>query len=154
MPANTILVAEDDAHDVAFLEALLEECGISNPVQVVPDGEQLIAYLTGKGQFADRSQYPLPILLLLDLKMPRTDGLDALKWLQSTFKPQFPTIVLTGSKDVQEVNLAYLLGARSFLTKPLQKEEFRATVCSLKDIEIESDDDSRAYEHFTPPAAG
>jgi CheY-like chemotaxis protein len=153
MAANTILVAEDDAQDVALLEALLEECGISNPIQVVADGEQLMAYLSGNGHFANRTAYPLPILLLLDLKMPRTDGMDALKWLQSTFKPQFPTIVLTGSKDVQQVNLAYLLGARSFLTKPLQKEEFRASVCALKGIQVEGDDESSAYEHFTPPAA-
>ncbi|MDB6122207.1 MAG: response regulator receiver protein [Pedosphaera sp.] len=151
MNGNTILVAEDIRQDVDFLKAMFEECRITNPVRVVPDGEVLLSYLKGEGIYADRAQYPLPILLLLDLKMPRKDGLQALTWIQAEFKPQFPVIVLTGSKDVQEMNKAFMLGARSFLSKPLQKKEFRTALCSLKDIQIEGDDESEAWESFTPP---
>jgi CheY-like chemotaxis protein len=154
MNGNTILLAEDDANDVAFLKDLLEECCITNPMQVVADGEQLLCYLKGEGIYADRTQYPLPMLLLLDLKMPRKDGLQALTWIHAEFRPQFPVIVLTGSKDIQAMNKAYMLGARSFLAKPLQKEEFRTAVCSLKGIQVESDDESHAWEHFTPPISG
>src|SRR6476620_10157745 len=119
MNTNPILVAEDEAYDVVLLESLLRDLKITNPVQAVTDGEQLICYLKGEGKFADRSKFPLPVLLLLDLKMPRKGGLEALVWIHSSFKPEFPVIVLTGSKDLQQMNQAYLLGARSFLAKPL-----------------------------------
>lgn len=150
MNNSPILVAEDEAYDVTLLEMLLKDLKITNPVQAVADGEQLICYLKGEGKFADRSKFPLPVLLLLDLKMPRKGGLEALTWIRSCLKPEFPVIVLTGSKDLQQMNQAYLLGARSFLAKPLQKEEFRTAVYSLKGIEIDGDDESEAWEHFKP----
>jgi CheY-like chemotaxis protein len=151
MNGNTILVAEDEEADIALLQALLDECHITNPTQIVQDGEQLLCYLKGEGKFADRSKHPMPILLLLDLKMPRIDGLQALKWIQAELKPQFPVVVLTGSRDVKEMSRAFELGARSFLTKPMQMEEFQKAICSLKGIQLKGEDESEDWESFTSP---
>ncbi|EEF60462.1 response regulator [Pedosphaera parvula] len=151
MNGNTILVAEDEEGDFELLQSLLDECHITNPVQLVQDGEKLLSYLKGKGPYGDRAKYPLPILLLLDLKMPRLDGLEILAWIQAEFKPEFPIVVLTGSKDVQQMNRAFDLGARSFLSKPLQQAEFKTAICSLKGIQLKGEDEAEDWEHFTPP---
>src|SRR5260370_20778624 len=80
--SRTILLAEDDPDDVLLTQIALRKARLANPLQVVRDGEEAIAYLTGDGLYADRSQYPLPMLLLLDLKMPKVTGFEVLDWLR------------------------------------------------------------------------
>jgi CheY-like chemotaxis protein len=117
---HVILVAEDDENHVFFIQRAFERASLLNPVHFVPDGEQAIAYLAGEGKYANRDEFPLPSLLLLDLKMPNKDGFDVLEWVR-----QHPTlsalriIVLTTSGATKDINRAYKLGANSFLTKPM-----------------------------------
>src|SRR5687768_9691912 len=109
-----------------MLRRSFQQLGFDTPVQYVRDGAQAIAYLAGEGRFANRVEYPLPNLLLLDLKMPRKNGFEVLEWIQH--QPNLNTlrtVVLTTSDDIFEVNRAYKLGASSFLTKPLNFTEFR-----------------------------
>src|SRR2546430_537091 len=102
-----ILLAEDRQDDVLLIRRAFKKAGISNPVHLVRDGEQVMAYLQGQGKFADRRLHPFPELLLLDLKMPRMDGMEVLTWLKS--HPEFKllrVVVLTSSEDIHDVNKA------------------------------------------------
>ena len=86
---------------------------------MVRDGEKAISYLSGQGIYADRDVYPLPALLLLDLKMPRVDGFEVLTWLrQHPSLGRMLVVVLTGSPMKEDVKQAYVLGANSYLVKP------------------------------------
>ena len=124
-----VLVAEDREDDVLMLQRAFTQLGFNVPVQYVRNGEEAIAYLAGRGRFANRVEHPLPDLLLLDLKMPRKSGFDVLEWVQSQPSlSRLRTVVLTTSDDIFEVNRAYQLGAASFLTKPLHFSEFRDTI--------------------------
>jgi CheY-like chemotaxis protein len=96
---------------------------VQNPIYVVPDGEEAIWYLKGEGKFSNRAEYPVPDLLLLDLKMPIMDGFEVLRWVrQQPHLAGLRVLVLTSSDSLQDVNLAYKLGANSFLVKPLEFE--------------------------------
>ena len=123
-----LLLVEDDENDVWFLKRAFAEAEIDNPVQVARDGEEAIAYLDGRGAFADRRQYPLPYLMILDLKMPRKTGLDVLAWLRlQDVLHSLPVIVFSSSAHPQDVEEAYRLGANSFVVKPsvtAQRTEF------------------------------
>jgi CheY-like chemotaxis protein len=91
----------------------------------VRDGEQCVAYLSGTGKFANRDEFPLPDLLLLDLKMPGMDGFDVLLWLrQQPTLSALRVIVITSSESLRDVNRAYQLGANSFLVKPGDFENY------------------------------
>jgi len=118
-----ILLVEDREDDVFLIRKAFERAGLSNPVQVVRDGEQAISYLAGERKFSNRAEYPLPWLILLDLKMPRVDGFEVLRWIRK--QPGFNrivVIVLTSSEEIRDVNRAYQLGANSFMVKPLEFE--------------------------------
>jgi CheY-like chemotaxis protein len=120
-----ILLAEDDENHVLLIRNLMKACRILNPMVAVPDGEHVISYLKNEGMYSDHVRFPPPILLLLDMKMPRLGGLEVLQWLASQRpKPCFPTLVLTGYADLRTMNEAYRLGAQSFLLKPLERREF------------------------------
>jgi CheY-like chemotaxis protein len=127
-----ILIAEDNENDVLMLERAFRQAAIDLPLHVVADGEQAIAYLRGDGKFANRAEYPLPDLLLLDLKMPRKNGFEVLQWLrdQPTLA-SLRTVVLTTSNDIWDINRAYGLGANSFLVKPLDFTDFKDTIQAI-----------------------
>jgi CheY-like chemotaxis protein len=130
---STILLVEDERNDVFFLEYAFQTAGITNPLQVVEDGQEAINYLAGKGKYADRTQYPLPCLVLLDLKLPRRSGLDVLRWIQEQPALQMlVVIVLSSSRDKNDVDEAYQLGARSYLVKPLSLGERLELAKSIK----------------------
>lgn len=114
-----LLIAEDDANDVFFLKRAFEQADIQNPLHFVHDGQEAIDYLSGAGMFSDRIQYPLPSLLILDLKMPRKTGMEVLKWLDE--QPELrrlPVVVFTSSAHQKDVERAYQLGANAFVVKP------------------------------------
>lgn len=116
----TILLAEDQDDDVFMVERAFDKLSVLNPLQVVKDGEEAREYLAGDGPFADRSRYPFPCLVLLDLNLPKRTGLEVLEWLngQPALK-RTPVVVLTGSKDNADIIRAYTLGARAYLVKPV-----------------------------------
>jgi CheY-like chemotaxis protein len=126
MQESTILLADDDQNDVFFMKRCFEKARLLNPLPLVNDGDQAIQYLQGEGIYADRSRYPFPILLLLDLRMPRKNGFEVLEWLrQQPGLKRLTTVVLTASKDGPDVNLAYDLGANSHLVKPPEAEALK-----------------------------
>src|SRR5438270_7458616 len=115
LPENAvILLAEDLADHVLLVRRALDQAGVKNPLFVVRDGEEALEYLYGEGKYANRHEYPLPDLLLLDLKMPKMDGFEVLRVVRGDRR--FATlriIVLTSSEDIYDVNKAYELGANS-----------------------------------------
>ena len=119
MEPPAILLAEDDDNDVLLMKRAIVRAGITNPLHVTRDGEEALAYLAGRGRFADRTQNPLPALLLLDLKMPKLSGFEVLQWIrsQSNMK-RLPVVVLSSSFQDTDINKAYDLGANSYLVKP------------------------------------
>jgi CheY-like chemotaxis protein len=126
-PELPILIAEDDEDEALLLEHALKAIGISNPVLMVDNGEHAIAYLKGEGQFADREAFPLPAVLITDLKMPAVDGFELLEWLRH--HPRFaiiPTLVFSNSSEPQDVQRAYGLGANAYLVKPPEMEQLEA----------------------------
>src|SRR6267378_6048415 len=121
---TVILLAEDREDDVFLIRKSLISAGIPYPVHAVKDGEEAIAYLKGEGRYSNRDEYPLPDLLLLDLKMPRVDGFDVLKWIrQQPGLSSLRVVVLTSSEDIRDVNVAYKLGANSFMVKPMDFQD-------------------------------
>ncbi|OGP70048.1 MAG: two-component system response regulator [Deltaproteobacteria bacterium RBG_13_58_19] len=119
----TILLVEDDADDALLIQRAFRKAKIANPIQTVSDGDEAVAYLNGAERYGDRRQFPLPVLILLDLKLPRRSGFEVLAWLQS--QPglkRTPVVVLTSSKETMDVNRAYELGANSYLLKPVTFE--------------------------------
>jgi CheY-like chemotaxis protein len=127
-----ILLAEDLSNDVFLVRRALANAGVKNPFFVVSDGEECLAYLRGVGKFSNRDEYPLPDILLLDLKMPRMDGFEVLREIRANkaFAP-LRVIVLTSSEEISDVNKAYELGANSFLVKPLEFDNYTAMMRTL-----------------------
>ena len=117
---KTILQIEDDSNDVFFFQRAMEKAGVANPIQVARDGQEAIDYLQGVGKFADREQFPLPALILLDLKLPLVMGLDVLKWIRQEAGLTVPIVLLTASAQESDIAAAYCLGANGFLVKPSQ----------------------------------
>lgn len=122
---DVILLAEDNEDHVMLIRRAFRASGLVNPMYVVNDGQEAISYLKGEGKYANRAEYPLPCLLLLDLKMPNKNGFEVLEWIRS--QPAFKAlrvVVLTTSGETGDINRAYRLGANSFLTKPMDFRDF------------------------------
>lgn len=117
----TLLLVEDDVNDVLLFRRAMTKCNLANPLQVVGDGDAAVAYLAGKGLYAERDVYPLPALILLDLKLPRKSGLEVLEWLrQQPGISRLPVVIMTSSQESTDVARAYELGANSYLVKPVE----------------------------------
>ena len=115
-----ILMIEDSPEDVHLSSKALMRAKVDNPIVTVGHGYEAIEYLQGTGKYTNREEFPLPCFILLDLKMPRMNGLEFLSWVQKT--PEFrriPTIVFTTSAREEDIKAAYERGAHSFITKPL-----------------------------------
>ena len=116
---DPILLVEDNPDDAELIRLALVRAGISSPIEVLDNAEAAQAYLEGTGAFADRTEFPLPSLILLDLKLARASGFTVLKWQkQHPELKKVPTIVLTSSMDPADIDKAYSLGAESYLVKP------------------------------------
>ena len=120
-----ILLVEDDYNDVLLIQRAFRKANIKPSVSNVYDGDEVVSYLQGKGKYADRAKYPVPLLILLDLKLPRRSGLEVLAWIRQ--QPQFKrllVIVLTSSQEDSDLTQAYDLGANSYLVKPIDFQDF------------------------------
>ena len=121
---QTILLVEDDANDVLLVQRVFQKAGLPNALSVVRDGEQAVNYLSGTGDYADRQRFPLPFLVLLDLKMPGMDGFEVLRWVRTESElKHLLVVVLTSSNSQKDVDWAYELGANSYLVKPVSSGE-------------------------------
>jgi len=134
MITKPILMVEDDENDVFFFQRAMDKAGMAIPLQVAKDGQEAIEYLKGAGKFADRSEFPLPALLLLDLKLPYVMGLDVLKWIRQ--QPDLPLIVLilSSSQERADIAKAYRLGANGYLVKPPEVSKLQNLVRSINDF--------------------
>ena len=104
---DVILLAEDREDDIVIIRHAFAKAKFLNPLHIVRDGQEAIDYLQGEGKYANRDEYPLPSLFLLDLKLPRKDGLDVLKWVRS--QPTLSAlrvVVLSASEQVRDINKA------------------------------------------------
>lgn len=126
MPDRALfLLVEDDEDQVALIRRAFQKAKIVNPLMVVRSGEEALVYLEGAGPYVNRDEFPLPKLILLDLKMPGISGFDVLRWIRQQPELRSPRIVvLTASNEIRDVNLAYQLGANSFLVKPVDFDDF------------------------------
>jgi CheY-like chemotaxis protein len=114
-----VLLAEDNDDDVFILRRAVKQAGVNNPLHVVVDGQETLDYLSGAGKFADRAAYPLPHVLLLDLKLPLRPGLEILAWIRGQPALRSLTVVvLTSSAEQRDLKGARELGARFYLVKP------------------------------------
>ena len=130
---EVILLAEDNDDHVTLILRAFRKGALLNPVVVVKDGEEVVQYLRGVGKFENRDEYPLPSLLLLDLRMPKMGGFEVLEWIrQHSFFNALRIVVLTTSEDMRDVNQAYQLGANSFLVKPLDLMGFSAIADAIQ----------------------
>jgi CheY-like chemotaxis protein len=129
----TVLHIDDDPNDTELFQAAASRAKVRFAIQNVSDGEQAMAYLNGRGVHSDRTRYPLPVLILLDLKMPRATGFDVLKWIRK--HPEvgnLPIVILSGSELRDDIQQAYAVGADSYLVKPIG---FNALVALVTNIE-------------------
>jgi CheY-like chemotaxis protein len=114
-----ILIAEDDENDALILERALRKGGFKNPFHFCRDGEDVISYLRGQGHYQNRRIFPFPRILITDLKMPKLNGLEILKWLYHHQECNvIPKVVLTASTQATDIQEAYRWGANSYLVKP------------------------------------
>jgi CheY-like chemotaxis protein len=130
-------MVDDSADDRFLLRRAFAKAGVINPVFEAKSGREAIAYLSGEGVFADRTKYPLPSILLLDLHMPGTDGFGVLQWLRDKYTVgSMLVVVLSRLDEIKNINRAYALGANSFLTKPGNAEEVDSLIKSFHDYWI------------------
>ena len=116
---HTILLVEDDPNEIYLTQRAFRKANISVSLQVIDDGDSAIAYLSGTEKYADRELYPLPNLILLDIKLPCRSGHEILAWLRQHSQLKIlPVVIFTSSREPGDVNLAYELGANSYLVKP------------------------------------
>jgi two-component system response regulator len=122
---KTILLVEDNPDDEALTLRALKKNNIRNNVVVARDGAEAIDYLFGQGPYSDRNPATLPTVVLLDLKLPKIDGLEVLRRIRSEERSKFlPVVILTSSKEEQDVANGYRLGANSYVRKPVNFDEF------------------------------
>jgi CheY-like chemotaxis protein len=131
--ARHILLVEDSSDDVFFMQRALKSADVRQSHAVAATGTEAIEYLAGAGKFADRAAFPLPALILLDLKLPGKNGHEVLEWVRA--QPELRTIVvimLTTSKERSDVQRAYESGANAYLVKPSSAPQLIEQVRALK----------------------
>lgn len=128
-----LLLVEDEDDDIAIITQAIKKVDFEFPVEVLKSGEDAMRYMAGDSPFADRERFPLPFLILLDLKMPGWDGFDFLQWLQYRADlHHIPVVVLTSSGMDDDVRKAYAMGAKSFLLKPSDFADMQELMRLLK----------------------
>ena len=132
MENKIILLVEDNPDDVLLTMRALKKANIANEVVVAQDGVEALDYFAGAGVFADRGAVIMPEVVLLDLKLPRINGLEVLKRLRSDKQTKFlPVVILTSSKEDRDLIASYESGANSFVSKPVDFNKFSEAVQQL-----------------------
>jgi len=129
-----ILLAEDDRGDQELTRRALEEGKIRNDLRVVENGEEALAYLFRRGKYKDPATSPRPDLLLLDLNLPRVDGREVLERVRADSKlRRMAVVVLTTSRQEEDILRSYELGCNSFITKPVGMDQFIRVIQALEE---------------------
>ena len=127
-----ILLVEDNPDDEVLVKRTFERIGLKHRIYTVTSGSDAIAYLKRQPPFDDREKFPIPDLLLLDIKLPGQDGFEVLRSIRQDWMPwHLPIVILTSSDHIRDANQAYQLGANSFLVKPLDFENAAELAQSL-----------------------
>ena len=141
----TILLVEDEPNDVFLMKRAMKKAAILNPLQVAGNGQEAVDYLSGTGKFSDRTEFPIPSLVFLDLKLPYKNGFEVLTWIRSQSHLDTTLVmVLTSSSEERDIAECYRLGARTFLVKPPTPDMLTELMVSLKDYWIK-------HNEFTLP---
>jgi len=131
---QVILLADDSENDLMLMRAAFNKAGFNCRLREVHNGHEAIAYLKGEGAYRNRTQYPLPAVMLLDLNMPRKDGFEVLRWARAQAALlHLPMVILTASNRAEDVQRAFDLGASSYLVKPSNLAALIAMIRSLRD---------------------
>jgi len=132
MSSKKILLVEDSTDDVLLTLRALQQANILNEVVVARDGQEANEYLTGEGQYAGRDTSDTPVVVLLDLKMPRMGGLEFLRRIRTISSLKLlPVVILTSSKEDQDICESYNLGANSYIQKPVDFDQFVQAIRTL-----------------------
>ena len=116
----TVLLVEDDLNDIFLVKRAFKMARLITPLQVVTDGADAVSYLRGEGKYADREAYPLPKLIVMDIKMPRLTGFEVLEWIkQDVPLRRIPIVIVSSSNNPSDINRAYELGANAYMVKPV-----------------------------------
>jgi two-component system, response regulator len=127
-----ILIVEDNEQDLALAQRALRKANVTNRIQVARDGEEALEFLFCEGPYAERKMENGPKVILLDLKLPKIDGLEVLQRIKSDSRTKaIPVVVLTSSKEQNDVVETYNLGVNSYIVKPVNFEQFSETVQKL-----------------------
>ena len=131
--ASTILLVEDNPDDAELLIYAFAKAGISNPIMLLDDGEKAVNYVHGRAGYADRTEFPLPGLILLDLKLPRHSGFEVLEVIRSLEATRrTPVVVVTSSNQEHDIRRAYDLGANAYLVKPVGGDALTTMMSSIR----------------------
>jgi len=130
--AKFILLVEDNPSDIGLTRRALAKSHVANELVVAEDGQDALDYLFGSGQYAGRDVTQLPAVVLLDLKLPRVDGLEVLRRIRTeTLTRRMPVVILTSSKEEQDLATSYDLGVNSYIRKPVDFEQFAQAIQTL-----------------------
>lgn len=133
-PGKPVLLVDDNPDDRLLMLEACKAAGLAAPIVALESGRQVVEYLSGEGPYADREKFPVPCLVLLDIKMPVMTGLEVLKWLRGS--PEWrglPVLMITASIHPGDVRQAYQLGANSFHVKPSRARELIQLVAAIQD---------------------
>ena len=125
MRDGLVLLVEDDPSDVRLIQRAFSKLVVNVSMTRLTNGDDAVSYLSGEDPYENRAAYPVPAVLLLDIKLPRRSGFEVLDWLRRQKSPlrRLPVVMLTSSKHSADVNRAYDLGANSYLAKPQTPSE-------------------------------
>lgn len=136
-PNGTILLVEDNPDDVFFMQRAVKAAAVQNPLQIAVDGQEAIDYLAGAGKFSDRAAFPLPCLMLLDLKLPRKTGHDVLRWVRGREDlASVIVIALTTSRESNDIAEAYRLCVNAYVVKPTSPAELTDIMVKIREFWI------------------
>jgi CheY-like chemotaxis protein len=128
----SVLIVEDDANDVLFIKRAFRSVAPALEIFTLSDGDAAVDYLQGTGEYGDRDRYPLPAMILLDLKLPRRSGVEVLRWIrQHDGIKRIPVVILTSSRERIDVDLSYDLGVNSYLVKPVSFDDLSEMIAAL-----------------------